>query len=435
MAQGRTPRFEAEESVSADSVVADVGVAEKRRCTRTPKTSGASEVQVRGIRNAVVALPLPTAEPGEPNVTAFAAACRILPPSSRRGDAPRPNQCAVATFSRLRSIQRLLTPQGWLRARPMKKFFSLFVIAGLLLIGGVAFFLNSQAELNKKEMERELAQAKQKFSESHASMRSTPDAKTYAHDAVEIFKKYRSDLEKVAKRDKSLLDLDAEKKKWAEQDEKKPVSADHKKLRDEYFELVKATFERLEKGDYQPELTAYDAGARFDILSMKRVTNSEGEEVLRADFVAWGFPPEVSWGDIAMHGWVPKKEDKPKTAKAKAAAEEDADAGRELKYKFEAPSARPTLAISNPERWVKGFPPGATLGYYYLQLLPRDTEVLDLQMKFSMTTDTGRNVPVTANFTRLPVKDAWMLAPGAKFEAQEKELSEEERKGLSKIGR
>lgn len=310
----------------------------------------------------------------------------------------------------------------------MKKYFSLFVIAGLLVIGGVAFFLSSQAELNKKEFERELAVAKQKFSESHTQLRSGADPKAYSRDVVELFKKYKAELEKLSKREKSILDVDAEKKKWVEQDEKKPLNAEQKKLREEYIELVKTTYAHLDKGDYQPELTMYDNGARLDIMSLKRVTNPEGEETLRADFVAWGFPPEVGWGDIFMNGWVVKPEEKKATKKKPG--EEDPDANRVIKYKFEALSAHPIIAISNPDRWVRAFPPGATVGYYYLQLLPRDTEVLDLTMKFSMTTDSGRSVPVVATFQRLPVKDTWMLPPGAKFEAQEKEASDSERKGL-----
>ena len=119
-------------------------------------------------------------------------------------------------------------------------------------------------------------------------------------------KGYKAELQGLAKIDENILDLDAEKKKWVETDAKKPASEDQKKLREDYFSVTKSAFETLTSGTYKPLLTATNNGARLDITSLKRVQTADGE-ALRADFIAWGFPPEVAWGDINMVVWISKE--------------------------------------------------------------------------------------------------------------------------------
>ncbi len=308
----------------------------------------------------------------------------------------------------------------------MRKYFSLFVIAGLLLVGVVAFFLHSQNELNKKEIARDLAATKQKFGESLRPLLNSGDPAAYVRDVNDLLKRYKGEIDALGKRNKDLADLDAKKKEWAESDEKKPPSPEQKKLRDEYFDLVKSTYERLTSGAYVPELTGFQNGARVDFLQLHRVTTADGTEMLRADFIAWGFPHEVNWGDIHMVGWVTKPPEKGKPAKKPTAEMTD---GREIKYKFDASSARPIISVDTPDHWIAAFPPGATLGYYYLQLLPRDTERLDLTFSYQFTTESGRIVPLELDFKQMPPRDPWLLAPGAKFQATERESSDNERAG------
>lgn len=301
----------------------------------------------------------------------------------------------------------------------MKKFFSLFVIAGLAVVALVIFYLNHHSEMKAKEFKEKLASVRQKYGEKSAGLRSTGTPNEYVRDQNEMLKTYKGELEKLAKLDESILDPDAEKKKFAVADEKKPPSAEQKKLREEYFTLAKSAYENLMSGGYRPVLTAFNNGARLDVTSLKRVTTPEGEEALRADFIAWGFPSEVAYGDINMRVWVTsEKKVKGKTEKVE-----------EIKYKFDANSAHPTIAINNPDRWVQGFPPGATVGYYYLQLMPRESEKLDLSFHYKMTTDGGRIVNVDIAFDKLPVTEPIMMSPGAKLEAQEKEATDEERQG------
>ena len=314
----------------------------------------------------------------------------------------------------------------------MKKYFSLFVIAGLVLVGVVAFFLRSQADVNKKEFQRDLAGIKAKFADSMRPLTSSGDPQQYAHEMNSLLKIYKGELDKLATRNREILDVDAEKRKFEETDAKKPPSTEQKNLRNEYMETTKIAFAKLTGGDYAPELTGFQNGARVDFIDLHRVTTPQGEEMLRASFIAWGFPKEVNWGDIHMAGWVTKAPEKDgKKPSKKPAAMDFQEDGREIKYKFDASSARPIISINNAERWLPAFPPGATIGYYYLQLLPRDTERLDLSFTYQFTTEGGRIVPVEIAFKQMQPKDLWMLAPGAKFEAQEKESSDNERKGKS----
>jgi len=300
----------------------------------------------------------------------------------------------------------------------MKKFFSLFVIAGVAIIGLVVFYLNHHAEVREKEIKEKLAVAKKQFVEKETKLYVTGTPEEYVRDQNELMKSYKAQLQEIAKIDETILDLDAEKKKFAETDHKKPPSEEQKRLRDEYLSVTKGAFEQLTSGAYKPVLTASNNGVRLDITSLKRVQTGDGE-ALRAEFIAWGFPPEVAWGDINMAVWVAKE-----TKVGKKVEKVD-----EIKYKFDASSARPTIVINNPERWLKPFPPGATLGYYYLQLMPRDSEKLDLSFHYRMTMDGGRIANVDVAFDKLPVTEPLMLPPGAKFEATAKESSEEERQG------
>jgi hypothetical protein len=307
----------------------------------------------------------------------------------------------------------------------MKKFFSIFVIAGLVLVVLAVFFISHQSDVNKKEVTRQLAVVRQKFSEMEAPLRASGQPSEYARDQNEISKRYQGELDKLGKKFPEVLDVDHEKKEFVKNDEKKPPTAEQRKLRDEYFETTKAAYLALMGGNYAPELTGFSNGVRLDVYSLKRATTPEGESVLRADFIAWGFPSQVQYGDINMQAWVTKAAD-PKAKKKAPVADES---NQEIKYKFDATNARPTINIPNPERWVPAFPPGATIGYYYLQLLPRDAEKLDLSFHYQMTTDSGRIVPVEVAFEKLPVTDKLMLPAGAKFEAQSKEASDAERQG------
>jgi hypothetical protein len=300
----------------------------------------------------------------------------------------------------------------------MKKFFSLFVIAGIAVIGLVVYYLNHHSEMKAKEVKESLAQLKKGFAEKEAPLRQTGTPDEYVKAQNEVMQGYKVGLEKLAKLDESVLDLDGEKKKFAEADEKKAPSAEQRKLREEYLGLTKSTFEQLVSGSYRPILTFANEGARLDVMSLKRVQHADGE-ALRADFVAWGFPQEVAWGDINMRVWV-SKEQKGKSEKI-----------QEIKYKFDASSARPTIVINNGERWVKAFPPGVTFGYYYLQLLPRESESFDLVFHYKLTGEGGKVIDFEPTFEHLPVSEALMLPPGAKFQAQERESSEAERLGRS----
>jgi hypothetical protein len=292
------------------------------------------------------------------------------------------------------------------------------VIAGVAVIGLVVFYLNHHSEMKAKELKEKLAVAKQKLGEKEGPLRAggTPDE--YARAQNEIMQGYKAELQTLAKIDESVLDLEHEKKKFAEADEKKAPSEEQRKLREEYLALTKWNFENLTSGNYRPVLTSFNNGARFDITSLRRVQTPEGE-VLRADFVAWGFPTEVAWGDINMVVWV-TKENKVKNKVEKV---------EEIKYKFDASSARPSIVINNGERWVRPFPPGATFGYYYLQLMPRDSEKLDLAFHYRMTMEGGRTTNVDVAFEKLPVTDALMLPVGAKFVPMERESSDAERQG------
>jgi len=110
----------------------------------------------------------------------------------------------------------------------MKKFFGVFVIGGLIVVGLAVFFINKQSEVNKKEFQRELAMAKQKTAEAETGLRTSGDAKEYVRDQNEVLKRYRAELDKLGKKNKNILDVDAEKRKFGEEDEKskKPLSAD-----------------------------------------------------------------------------------------------------------------------------------------------------------------------------------------------------------------
>lgn len=304
----------------------------------------------------------------------------------------------------------------------MKKFFSLFVIGGLILVALAVFFINHQSELQKKEFQKELGDVKRKFGESQAPLRSSGEPAEYARDQNELLRRYKSEIERLGKKNKDLLDVEAERRRFAEADEKKPLGPDQKKLREEYFEITKAAYDKLMSGAYAPALTGFSNGVRFDLLALKRVTTNDNEEMLRADFIAWGFPAEINYGDINMAVWVTK----PSTAKKPKKPEEKVE---EIKYKFDASQARPIINVSNPDRWVPAFPPTTAVGYYYLQLLPRDSEKLDLAFHFQMTTDSGRIVPVDFAFEKLTVTEPMLLPVGAKFEAQEKEASDAERQG------
>ena len=106
------------------------------------------------------------------------------------------------------------------------------------MVGLVIFYLNHHSEMKAKEFKEKLVATRSKYAEKSAALRSNGTPNEYVRDQNELLRLNKGDLEKLAKLDDSVLDPEAEKKKFAIADEKKPPSAEQKKLRDEYFTLA-----------------------------------------------------------------------------------------------------------------------------------------------------------------------------------------------------
>ncbi|MEL6543741.1 MAG: hypothetical protein AAFQ82_03885, partial [Myxococcota bacterium] len=85
----------------------------------------------------------------------------------------------------------------------------------------------------------------------------------------------------------------------------------------------------------------------------------------------------------------------------------------------------PSLQVS-PERWVREFVPGVTLGFYDLPLLPATASEISLRFDLALTTSAGTKIPATLNFQKIPIDGSWKSADDVDWHTQERFKTAEE---------
>ena len=187
------------------------------------------------------------------------------------------------------------------------------------------------------------------------------------------------------------------------------------KIKEEYFNYAKASFDALKEGRYDPILTGGSNSLRLDILDLRR----DGGK-LKMELVLWG--AQRRWLDLTESGAHIKKLQV--NAQFTELGFRFFDAKGKLTHEMNA-SGDPELKVDHPERWVEEFPPLAVLGYYPLDAFPSEAEKMELTISVMSQSTTGEPIPAQFKWT-LPLKDTWKLQPGQTWEGAQVETRPDE---------
>lgn len=304
-------------------------------------------------------------------------------------------------------------------------------VVGLILIAVVAGFGYSkvQARMNVALLKADKAVLDRQFLNRLAFTRMLP-LDDYREDMGIMLNNYSRDLDKLYMKPeyKELRDDDSVRKLYQEQ--YKEGKKDEKTFKgvSERIDYTQATYKELTGGSYRPVLTAENAGLRLDLYSITKGA-VDGRDRLMVKVLVTATDPDVAltFGHIEMKSKIEdeieKKDRKGQVVKEKV-------------YKLTKieGEGEPNTLIKEPRKWLEDFPPGLMIGFYDFPLFhPKATEV-KLTMGFTVRTQGGNNLNPNLEFPAFPIDSAWRLPPGASWEAEEVEATEEEAKEFASPG-
>lgn len=204
---------------------------------------------------------------------------------------------------------------------------------------------------------------------------------------------------------KSLADAEKGKKVEAKAGKKSD-----QELKQQYFDLTKAAFDRLKEGKYATVFTGTANSMRLDITKVSRV-DSGGKPRLRFDLLLWG---------------AQRRQDREKQAAGNTISRMVTAAQfTNIHFKFEDEKKKifgemdiqgdPEIKVDYPERWIEEFPAQAVIGYYEIDLLPSEPVEVEITFSLSSRSGTGSDIPASYTFRTL-IDPSWKLPPGTAWE-------------------
>jgi hypothetical protein len=175
----------------------------------------------------------------------------------------------------------------------------------------------------------------------------------------------------------------------------------------------------LLRGGYAPVAGAAAGGLRLDLLAVEPGASPAGPPGLRVDFALWGAPRVV---------------ERERSGERTVARTLSLVPLRKLTIRFldaqgkvfgeMSGDGEPYQKLVDPERFVPDFPPGVLFGTWWVELLPREAERIELQLDVDVRGAAGGGRPATFALA-LPVAEGWRIPPGATFKAEVREAPPE----------
>ncbi|MGC3998280.1 MAG: hypothetical protein QM767_12680, partial [Anaeromyxobacter sp.] len=160
-------------------------------------------------------------------------------------------------------------------------------------------------------------------------------------------------------------------------------------------------------GKYAPQASAVAGGLRLDLSPLQTGVSPAGHPGLRVDFALWRAPRLVNReasGEGTQRPGSASRSRSPTLAMRFLKAD-----GTEF-ARMDGPG-EPYIKLADPERFVQDFPPGLLVGTWWLPLLPRDAEKVELTVDADVRGASGGNRPAVFTVT-LPVQEGWRAPPG-----------------------
>jgi hypothetical protein len=185
---------------------------------------------------------------------------------------------------------------------------------------------------------------------------------------------------------------------------------------EEWQKLADDRFELLKSGRYVPVASAAAEGLRLDLLAVEPGASPEGGAPgLRIDFALWGAPRylerERANEKTTVRGVSP--------VSFQTIAFRFLDSTGKLYGEMNGPG-EPYQKLADGERWVDDFPPGILFGTWWVELFPRETATVELEVLVEVRGASGLERPAPMKWS-LPVPEGWKLPPGAAYQAEIRE--------------
>jgi hypothetical protein len=297
----------------------------------------------------------------------------------------------------------------------MKKVVLVVALAVLALLAAVAAFSSARTRGDAAESRAERARLKREFDERSALGRALPPgAATEWRDEVNALgRAYFQALAEVKNRyprapvPPSALE--------AAQADKKLAAKDRELLQD-FQKYADGRLALLTGGSYAPLGSAVAGGLRLDVLSLEPGASPSGGPGLRVDFALWGVPRLLDRERIGDHTVN-------RTTLAVALKKLDlrfSDAGGKPLGEMGS-GGEPYQKLTDPERFAPDFPPGVLFGTWWMGLLPREAQKVEIAVDAEIHAAAGASRPAPLSLV-LPVQEPWRLPPGATFQAETREV-------------
>ena len=298
-----------------------------------------------------------------------------------------------------------------------------FIIVVAIIGGGAGYLIvDLQGKLDEAQFEAEIAKQRIKFAEQARFTIAVPDEKL-RFDREQLMSWHRRAIKKVAEAHPKIEIED----RFINEMERKAAAGKRDKAKTaafrERYDWMKGVWEkRVKKGGYEPILTQYKNGVRFDVVEISKWRPPEGgKEALKMDVLIWGpVKDQITFGSLEM-AFVREIEQKVRgrTVKKKAIAKIQGGGPPTILH--------PSGPNPPPMDWITEWPPGVMVGYYAgLPLFAPDATSFTFKLSMQVRTQAGTTMPVELEWKNVPVDDAWRAPEGAGWDADVAEATEEE---------
>lgn len=278
---------------------------------------------------------------------------------------------------------------------------SLFVIALVVIVLGAAMYkvstTASRAQAQSEEA-RDLAELHNTYLEEAGFIRSESDDQAYRADVKTFLASYFKAV------DAHLAKFGGNPQFDDYLNELSSRPAMNEGERSQYkgnYEAVKALFDRMREGRYNPVWTATDKGLRLDVLS----DEVEGDKI-RFALVLWGAQRQMHEESRQGGGKVLKMV----TSSSFNTTWKLYDA--KGKPFGEMSGADPAGKIDYPERYVSMFPPQVVFGHYDIDKVPAKVAKMDITFNVASSAPSGGTALANFVWKLDSIPPDWKLANG-----------------------
>ena len=300
----------------------------------------------------------------------------------------------------------------------MKKLLLIAAPLGLLLLAAVAAISSVRTRDDAAEARAERSRLKREFDERAALLRALPvdrpaewrdELNALARGYLQALAEIRNRYPRAPAPPSALATAEAERKG--------KLTAKDRDAIDDFQRYAESRLALLGGGAYAPLGSAVGAGLRLDLLAVEPGASPSGGPGLRIDFALWGVPRVLErerTGERTVSRTV-------LPVALKKLEIRFLDAGGKLYGDMNGPG-EPYQKLVDPERFLPDFPPGVLFGTWWVELLPREAERIELALDLDVRGATGTARP--AVFTvALPAQEGWRIPPGARFQAEVREAA------------